>query len=782
MRTFYLSALATTGLLTMAVSAAPLLPANMGYGLNLLIPGQTVIGADQARLGEVLRLQQDSQGRVLVNILLNGSVALADFKKQIQGLGLSVIAESVSYRKGILCAYLPLNKALSVAQMSGVRSVLLAPKPITDVGATTSQAVVVLKTDQVNAKGIEGQGITVGAMSDSYNTSKSKIKANNDIASGDLPGTGNPLGNTTPVVVLQDSPGGTDEGRAMLQLIHDLAPKAKLCFATANATEVNFAANIRNLADPSKACNADIIVDDISYFTEPFFSDGVIAQAVDDVSRGSSFPSKKVSFYTSAGNRASREGYVSDFRFVSDASARAGLTGENIQLSAIPASLSTGGFHNFASGQQVAISQTISVPAGVTATISFQWDDPFDVLPTGVTTDYNLFVFREDGSLCSTTDTINCIPGTDDNLSTNQPVELAQIVNGGSATTNFQLVITRKGATPATPKAVHLRYVAYGGITETEFYSYQTPVTFGHKVATGANGVAAYVYDSDLSTPAFTPTIESFTSPGPATIYFDTQGNRYLTPQVRLKPDIAAVDGTNTTFFPSGSLRLTDSEGDGFPNFFGTSAAAPHAAGVAALVLQAAGGSGSLTPTQLSKYLKQSAPVHDLDPSFSKALSSQGSTNLQVTATGDATASNEPNLFQVSLKASPSEALTELTIDLTGAALVFDPSTTTGFPFTIGTNKGNIGVTSQLIGTNQLKLTFTSFSTGDTLAFGIDRDLAATNGGGNGADLLGGATIRAKTTGAGTLNGTFVNVINLGYSTLDGYGLIDALAAVKLLP
>ena len=85
-------------------------------------------------------------------------------------------------------------------------------------------------------------------MSDSYDTNAAPNSAALDIATGDLPGAGNPFGNTEPVVVLQDSPGGTDEGRAMLQIVHDMAPKARLGFATANGGEVNFANNIRALA------------------------------------------------------------------------------------------------------------------------------------------------------------------------------------------------------------------------------------------------------------------------------------------------------------------------------------------------------------------------------------------------------------------------------------------------------------------------------------------------------------------------------------------------------
>jgi len=95
-------------------------------------------------------------------------------------------------------------------------------------------------------------------------------------------------------------------------------------------------------------------------------------------------------------------------------------------------------------------------------------------------------------------------------------------------------------------------------------------------------------------------------------ILFDTAGNRLTIPQMRLKPEIVAPDGANTTFFGR------DAEPDGFPNFFGTSAAAPHAAAVAALMIQAV---PTTTPERVYEILETTAidmgpPGFDFDSGF----------------------------------------------------------------------------------------------------------------------------------------------------------------------
>src|SRR6267143_2164320 len=231
-------------------------------------PEEDAVALDQ----ESIRAR-DEQGRVRVKILLDGSKTLAELQTRMEGIaGTRVAAVSDQYRAGVIQAVLPAEQLVEVAKTAGVISVVSSSPDVYDVGKTTSQGVVQHRVDKL-PNGINGSGITVGVMSDSYDTRVEALThAPDDVASGDLPGTDNPLGNTSPVVVLEDFPRGTDEGRAMLQIVHDLAPKARLGFATANTGEVGFANNIRSLAGfgPNAVAGfkADVIVDDIIYLAE----------------------------------------------------------------------------------------------------------------------------------------------------------------------------------------------------------------------------------------------------------------------------------------------------------------------------------------------------------------------------------------------------------------------------------------------------------------------------------------------------------------------------------
>src|SRR5262245_61718624 len=91
------------------------------------------------------------------------------------------------------------------------------------VGAVTSQGDQAQRSDVARATYLTtGSNVQVGALSDSYNCLGGAAQ---DVVTGDLPPN---------VLVLQDSCSNTDEGRAMLQIVYDVAPGSSLAFATAD--------------------------------------------------------------------------------------------------------------------------------------------------------------------------------------------------------------------------------------------------------------------------------------------------------------------------------------------------------------------------------------------------------------------------------------------------------------------------------------------------------------------------------------------------------------------
>ena len=157
------------------------------------------------------------------------------------------------------------------------------------------------------------------------------------------------------------------------------------------------------------------------------------------------------------------------------------------------------------------------------------------------------------------------------------PFEVFSFGNAGPATTFGIIILQFSGPDPGLMKTVN---VGSGPITIDQFDT-RSGTSFGHSVARGGLGVGAANY---RDTPAFgqsPPLIETSSSAGGIPILFDIAGNRLATPEVRAQPAISAPNGADATFFGDG-----DPDGTGFPNFFGTSAAAPHAAGIAALITE----------------------------------------------------------------------------------------------------------------------------------------------------------------------------------------------------
>jgi hypothetical protein len=429
----------------------------------------------------------------------------------------------------MVSGYLPIQALQNAATLGTLR--LARPAyAMTLTGTVTSQGDVAMHSDMARQMyGVDGSGVMVGTLSDSYDC---KGGAASDVASGDLPAG---------VTVLQDETGcvsGTDEGRAMMQIVHDVAPGSTLAFHSAFNGVADFAGGIIDLAN----AGAKVINDDVIYYAEPMFQDGPIAQAVDTVK------GMGVAYFSAAGNQA-RQSYEDTFRD----SGVPGVFGATR--------------HDFDSGNGVDTLQTITVAAHSLVIFVLQWQDRYASVSgsPGAASDLNFILYSSSGQP---------LAGTIDNNIGGDPVEVFTYSNNSGSSQTYQIGLERNSG----PAPGRIKYVYFGNVSVNE-YATHSGTLYGHANAAGAQAVGAARY---AQTPAFgvnPAVLEYFSSAGGTPILFDITGAPVS--ELRQKPEIVAADGGNTTFFYPGS----DYEGDGFPNFFGTSAAAPHAAGVAALLL-----------------------------------------------------------------------------------------------------------------------------------------------------------------------------------------------------
>ena len=189
--------------------------------------------------------------RVVIDAIASGNVDT--LKADLEFLGMQ---DAVAFGR-IISGQLPISSIAAAGALATLRFAQPA-LAVTNAGTVTSQGDQAMRSDVTRtAFGVNGTGIQVGVLSDSFNCLGD---AATDIANDDL----------SPVMVLQEDPGcssGTDEGRAMLQIVHDVAPGSSLAFATAHGGQATFAGNIVAL----KNNGAKVIVDDVIYLAEPFF-------------------------------------------------------------------------------------------------------------------------------------------------------------------------------------------------------------------------------------------------------------------------------------------------------------------------------------------------------------------------------------------------------------------------------------------------------------------------------------------------------------------------------
>ena len=373
----------------------------------------------------------------------------------------------------------------------------------------------------------DGTGVRVGVLSDSDDWKEQSI------ATGDLPAD-------TITVPGQDGRPGTGEGTAMMEIVHDLAPGAQLFFATAFNSAESFADNIRALRFVYRC---DVIIDDILYFDESPFQDDIIAQAVDDVAADGAL------YFSAAGN----DGNYND----GTSATWEGDFTPGGTLATLPSGYTV---HDF--GGRV-ISNRVELRGGP---LVLQWSDPGTLDRPASANDYDLFVLDQDlrNVMAAATDVQD---------GTGWPIEYI----GYYIPPDFRVVVAKSPT--ASRRALHLSL--YGGEL-----GLSTPgATHGHNSARNGFGTAA-VDVLEAGGGAFaagsTTPVELFSSDGERWIFYDRDNNPLSGGvtfasgggELRRKPDLAAADGVSTTL-PSSA---------GLSPFFGTSAAAPHAGAIAALL------------------------------------------------------------------------------------------------------------------------------------------------------------------------------------------------------
>lgn len=557
------------------------------------------------------RLRLNDRAEAQVYILL--SSASDEHLAQLRSNGVTIEIADTPRRR--VQARVPVSRLQAIAGLPFVDFIRLPTYARHNIGRVTTEGDGILHTDAARQQlSLDGTGVRVGVISDGikglFATSCTTCTgaANGPISSGDLPdasgvrdangvlrsSSGGVLGRSFQGNGdLEGLPGGVcgfagagAEGTAILEIVHDLAPGSKLSFANFD-TDLTFAQAVDYLASTN-----DVVIDDIGFFGVPFDGTSVVSSATAGALNNRDYPIR--GYFTSVGNAADAHYYdlYNDSRV--EASVTAGV-------------VSTGSWHLF---QQTADTtdvlgvgaqpyNLIALPRGGEVVVFLSWDDPYGASGNN----YDLYLISEaTGRVVARS--------TDAQRGAQDPVEFIDYVNNGTSGL-FHLAVQNVG-NAAQPRHLNI-------------YSFEPQCAFD-----GPRPLASARYEQlNFNTPALSVTAQSDAGGSPvaavsvgaicsasatAAARFSTLPNascndtshstmeffssRGPTLDGRQKPDVSAIDGVSVT--GAGSFVTT---------FFGTSAAAPHVAGIAALALQAAPcllatGRGALDPVDARTTLR----------------------------------------------------------------------------------------------------------------------------------------------------------------------------------
>ncbi len=555
---------------------------------------------------------------LMVEFLGRDAAATAAAIKELAVHGLHT-----TVRNGRLAAgWMPITSLSALESNRNLLSARALPKLNANLGQVDNQGDVAMLSNLVRERyAVDGKGVKVGILSTSFDLAGGMAAT---IASGELPGPGNPNGYTQPIrIVAEGLPGvfpagNLDEGRAMAEVVHDIAPGAELLFAGMQGTSsVHLVEAMERLAQ----AGADIIVDDIGLaaFTVPFFQDDAAARKVDELT------ARGVHYFVAAGNHRAPEMYEAQW------TSRGFFNVSTFDT--FDFDPSDGGFLPV---------MTLGPSAGAatySGTFTIQWDEPWASFSApGVGAANSLRVLVLDPS--------NRVLFTSASPVGGNPLLNVAVNNANAATLPYVNIAILK---PKDGRANPGRIKLLARLTNASLgprIALRANTVFSHANARSALSIGAaswfntpqgaLLWNRDFANrpatvgtgligPATVPetailshvggpsvlfrgltgaNLITGSTVGQQPILFDHDGNRLSSAELRENPSIVAADGIQTTFFGQKVGNISTS-----PFFFGTSAATPNAGAVAALLLQAS--RKTLTGAELRSVMTRTA--QDMD-------------------------------------------------------------------------------------------------------------------------------------------------------------------------
>src|SRR3954454_9575596 len=360
----------------------------------------------------------DGSGRLGVQVYAAAPITAAQ-QATLTSLGASVLKNSADFKgvpgadlpsTGLVSATIPYDKLDAVASLGWVTALRPSLRPAVDVGPITAEGVQLHKDDVAQAHGLTGRGQKVGAISGDVDHLADSVKQ------GELPAN---------VQVLAQAAYDDDEGTAMLEIIHDMAPGAKLAFASTRDTTAQYVEAFHTLAN----AGVTMIAEDIALDDEPAFQQGIGAATAESLARHGIWIS------SSAGNLGGR--HAPRVAAVGTGKGADGATGPYTNCPSAPTNtVALRGTDN---------TYNLNLLPGAATLVTLQWSEPRAIYPTvgqGGFTNLDLYLMDGSGTTCLAASNATQANGVGDTLeqlvyqnTTATPQQARLVVNvAGSST------------------------------------------------------------------------------------------------------------------------------------------------------------------------------------------------------------------------------------------------------------------------------------------------------------------------------------------------------------